>query len=205
MKPPKSIKQGLVYPVMLCLIYGGFGMAPCDFKETTMKKIPLIGKRGKGKFALVDNEDFEKASQRRWFIYIQKNKNNVYAITNINSRRWYLHWEVFGKAPKGMNTDHINRNGLDNQKSNLRHCTIQQNVHNRGIQRNNKLGYKGVGWCNTKQNWMAAINITINGIRKHKTLGRFKNKKEAALCYDKGAKKYFGKYGYLNFPNEKEA
>jgi hypothetical protein len=97
-------------------------------------------------------------------------------------------------APKGMIVDHINRNGLDNRKANLRLATISENCRNRGIRKGASSKFKGVHWCNTRKKWL--VGIKLNGHRKH--LGSFDNEIKAAKAYDEAAKKYHGQFATLN-------
>lgn len=81
-------------------------------------------------------------------------------------------------APKNKQIDHINGNGLDNRKSNLRLCTPQENARNRTKQKNNKSGLKGVSFDKTRNKWVARIKIQ----NRYKFLGRFESKE---LAYSK--------------------
>jgi hypothetical protein len=99
-------------------------------------------------------------------------------------------------APKGADVDHINGNGLDNRRENLRICSRAENLRNRGIQRNNQTGYKGVCWNKSKNTYTAQIQYEKTTYR----LGTYPSAKEAALAYDKAARRYFGKFAKLNFP-----
>ena len=113
----------------------------------------------------------------------------------------YLHHLVMGKPPKGLVTDHINRNRLDNRKSNLRFIPQSSNAINKSSQSNNKSGYRGVHFSKHNTNnstgkvWVA--QITTNYKCRH--LGTFKTAKQAALAYDKAAKELHGRYACLNF------
>lgn len=91
--------------------------------------------------------------------------------------------------------DHINRNKLDNRKTNLRSATHGQNMVNSGPQKRNKSGYKGVYVNNESYQ----VQITSNGKRVY--IGVYKTAVEAALAYDEAAKKYHGEFAYLNFPD----
>jgi len=98
----------------------------------------------------------------------------------------------------GRRVDHINGNGLDNRRSNLRIATSQQNNRNRKICNLNTSGFKGVRLDRNK--WRA--DIRIDG--KRKNLGRFVNPEAAAAAYDEAARKYFGEFATLNFPKSGE-
>jgi len=98
-------------------------------------------------------------------------------------------------VPEGYVIDHINGNGLDNRKANLRPATVAQNAWN-SKKRNPRSGYKGVCFDKDKGLWRAAIVCN----RKRIHLGYFKDKTTAAKAYDKAAKKYHGQFASLNFP-----
>ena len=100
-------------------------------------------------------------------------------------------------APKDMEIDHINGNGLDNRKSNLRICTRSQNAANHKLLSSNKSGYTGVHYANTekrRKRWVASLRA--NG--KKKIIGRFYTREEAAIVYNEAAIKYHGKFARLN-------
>jgi len=143
----------------------------------------------RGKFAIVDAEDFEWLNQWKWYCDIRG-----YAIRHTDPKHVvYMHREIL-KTPKGLVSDHINQNKLDNRRENLRTATHSQNKTNRPMQANNKSGYKSVYWDKSRQKWF--VNIRLNG--KSKTLGRFENKEEEALAYNKKAKELFGEFAYFN-------
>ncbi len=156
-----------------------------------MKHIPL----SQGKFAIVDDEDYDYLMQWKW--YANKMGNTWYA-TNYNKGGMH---RLIMKYPKGLQVDHINHNGLDNRRCNLRICTKQQNEWNRLPNCNAASPYRGVQKMRGK--W--AANIRFNG--KLIYLGVFASDTEAAKVWDAKAKELFGEYAYLNFPNdiEKEA
>lgn len=104
-----------------------------------------------------------------------------------------MHRLIIG-AREGEYVDHINGNGLDNRRSNLRIATAMTNQQNRKLQKNNKSGYKGVSWDNTNRAWICQIRVN----KRSKFLGYFKDAQEAGKAYDVAAEKYFGKFAKLN-------
>ena len=102
-----------------------------------------------------------------------------------------MHREIMN-CPKGLEVDHINQNGVDNRRINLRIATATQNRQNTSKQKSNTSGYKGVMKDKTK--WRAMIRD--NGRRIH--LGMFDNKIDAAIAYNKAAIKYHKEFACLN-------
>ena len=135
------------------------------------KSIPLT----KGFFAIVDDEDFDKLNIFKWY-YI----SNRYAARWNGKENICMHREIMN-TPDKMETDHINGNGLDNRKENLRICTTSENAKNRKGHGTSK--YLGVSWSKKRKKWIAQINI--NG--KVKFLGRFDSEVLAAEIYDQYA------------------
>lgn len=149
-----------------------------------------------GKVALVDDEDFEYLNQWKWFAE-KRGSGLVYAVRNVKQKPLHMHTQII-KTPKGMVTDHINGDGLDNRRCNLRACTHGENMRNRKVgQVNNKSGYKGAHWSKRQEKWKAEIRV--NGKSIH--LGYFNDLIEAAQAYDRAARKYHGKFAKLNFHN----
>ena len=146
------------------------------------KQIPLT----QGKFAIVDADDYEWLSQWKWCA--RKGTSAWYAIRNGDNR---MH-RIIINTPSGMDTDHINGNGLDNRKCNLRMCSRSQHHYNR---KPKKGKYKGVNIGGYTNKWQA--RITVKG--KRISLGYYKTKKDAALAYDNAAKKCCGNYARTNF------
>ena len=152
----------------------------------------------RGKFAIVDQDDFEKLQEYNWHL-VEGNSQSQYAVRTVKSGikrcRCAMH-RVVTDAPAGLFVDHINHNGLDNRRKNLRIVTPQQNSWNTRLGRYQGASkYKGVCWDKDKQLWRASIYID----NKLKHLGRFEDEKEAAAAYDRAAKEHRGEYAFLNF------
>jgi hypothetical protein len=136
-------------------------------------------------FAMIDDEDFELVSRYVWHISYYG-----YAISGII----FMHRLILGLSVWDTSVDHINGNKLDNHKSNLRKCTVAQNIYNSKICSRNKSGYKGVYWNKEKGKWSAQIKYN----RKSMHIGYFKNKNDAALAYNRMALRFFGEFARLN-------
>ena len=120
-----------------------------------------------------------------------------YAKISFNGKGMLLH-RVILNTPKGMCSDHINGDRLDNRKANLRVATVSQNSWNMGRHKtkyNNK--YKGVFWNKRYKSWHASI--FSNGVKHY--LGKFESEYEAAVAYDKTAYALNGEFARLNFPD----
>ena len=141
--------------------------------------------------ALIDIEDIDKVKNIKWGL---DGRGYVY-----NAKVGRLHRFLMGPSDNKV-VDHINHNKLDNRKSNLRICSIQQNIMNSSKQkrRNTTSKYKGV--CFYKQNRKWVVHISING--KLKSLGYYESEEEAAIAYDKAAILHFGEFASINFPIE---
>ena len=143
-----------------------------------MKKIKLT----KEQFAIVDDEDFDFLSQWKWCY------SHGYAIRNNypETKKIYMH-RVINKTPEGLETDHINRNTLDNRKNNLRSVEKIENIHNVGLRKTNTSGYKGVYWNKLNKNWRVIIGV--NG--KSLEIGSFKLMTEAILNRQQAERMYW--------------
>lgn len=156
-----------------------------------MKQIQLTN----DKIALVDDEDFEFVLNfGSWCA--DEGRKTYYARTN---RSTAMHRIIVTRVIGNFIglVDHVDRNGLNNQRLNLRIATKSQNGANRGPQNNNTSGYKGVTWCGNRGKWQA--QIVINGCRFG--LGYFKNPIEAAKMYDNAARITWKQFAWTNFHN----
>lgn len=160
-----------------------------------MKKIPLT----QDKFALVSDEDFDFLNQWKWYAFQPKNNKTMYAFRTKGhgkgiKKSFAMHF-VLMKPAKGLVTDHINGDGLDNRRENLRICTTAENMRNRTrLNKNNKSGFKGVSWQEDHSAWRATVMFN----RKQYFGGFYDTVKEAAKGYNQLAKKLFGEFAALN-------
>ncbi len=157
-----------------------------------MKRIPLT----KGKFALVDDEDYKWLNQWKWHAFKQKTTNCWYArrIINTYEERFSLgmHRDIL-KPKKENDCDHIDGNGLNNRRSNLRECTRSQNSQNQ-VSTCGSSKYKGVCWDKDKKKWLASIYWK----GKNVYLARTNNEEDSAIYYNVAAQFLFGEFARLN-------
>lgn len=151
-----------------------------------------------GFVALVDDVDFERVSDIKWCA--MKNNNVVYAKSSDHNHQYSMHRLILN-APRSIRVDHIDRDGLNNQRGNLRLCTATQNAQNQTLKKSNTSGFKGVNWEERDQAWRA--RIVVGG--KRISLGSFKSAAVAALAYDLAAVNYFGDFARLNFSKQSTA
>ena len=162
------------------------------------KKILLT----QGKYAIVDEGDFEWLSQWKWHAVRKRDKyyatRKVMLAYNretkkITNQTIYLHRLLMGE-PMGKEVDHRDGDSLNNCRFNLRECTHMQNLQNRPTRTIAKSGYKGVTWDKVLKRWF--VRCTANGYNHH--VGYFYDVKEAALAYNKAALEYHGDFARLN-------
>ena len=153
-----------------------------------MKEIPLT----QGKFALVDDSDFEYLNQFKWNAH--KSRNVFYAERRDGKSIVKMHHIIFGKPDKGLFIDHKDQNGLNNQRENLRIATRSQNKVNAGKHTKSSSKYRGVYWDKRWQTW----NVIVRKDGKNKRFGSFKNEIEAALKYNSVVENYHGEFAVLN-------
>jgi hypothetical protein len=149
----------------------------------------------KGYRAMVDDEDYDRVMKYRWKVHINIQRPScIYARTNISNRTVILHRFIMSPT-KEITIDHIDHNGLNCQKSNLRFATKTQQNFNR--KRSNSHGYKGITRVTNQPNkWQ--VQLVENGNVHYG--GVYKTMIDAAKAYDEMAKKYHGDFAILNFP-----
>lgn len=156
------------------------------------KQIPLT----QGKYALVDDDVYEWASKYKWHAW--RHRSTLYALRatgkSPHQKIMRMHREIMN-APSGVMVDHINGDGLDNRRENLRLATNAENLRNRGRTANNTSGYKGVCWFDDRGKWSARIKVTNKTIY----LGYFDTAEAAAIAYDRAAREHHGEFAKTNF------
>ena len=166
-----------------------------------VRLIPLT----QGKFAVVDEDDYEIVRRFPW--YCQRTKRTNYAMCKMyigslggKSQSVYMSLHrLIMRPPHVMDIDHKDHNGLNCRRSNMRICTRTENARGRRICtdiRRKTSVYKGVSWNKRICKWHARICVK----RKDIHLGYYLYETEAAYAYDEAAIKYFGEYAILNFP-----
>ncbi len=149
-----------------------------------MKKIFLSD----GQVTLVSDEDHIFLAGFNWSLY-----SGGYARTRIDGKQRHMHRVIVERMGLDLSkggVDHIDGNGLNNQRNNLRIATRSQNMANCRKNRNNKSGYKGVSWHKARQKWQARIMFTGQAIH----LGYFDDPKEASNVYCEAAEYYFEEF-----------
>lgn len=161
-----------------------------------MKEIQLT----KGYAAIVDDDDYEKVNQYKWYAQTKRYVQYARRVAYKNGGQFTVSMHRFVMdCPDDMQVDHINHNGLDNRKENLRICTNQENSRNMIKRKPTTLGLiKGVVISKCIKSKPYKAHIRYNG--KTKDIGYFANVEDAAKAYDKKALEYFGQYAQLNYP-----
>ncbi len=180
-------------PKAISLPHQGIGQSTFYVENNMTKQIPLT----RGKFALVDDADFDWLMQWKWHFH-----NNGYAVRNQHicmvdgqqKKKPILMHRLIAGTPPGMSTDHRDGDKLNNQRFNLRVATKSQNGMNRGSQNGSSSKFKGVFWFARTKKWRSAI--VKKGKSKH--LGYFSCENEAAKAYNHAAMEMHGEFVKLN-------
>lgn len=154
----------------------------------------LIRLEGKiERHVIVDDADFEWLSRSKWYFEGRRYAARMLGIWP--NRRWEFMHRLLVGTPPGFETDHINCNGLDNRRANLRVCSASQNQQNRPAPRNNTSGVRGVSYTpsrNTPAKWKA--EIFADG--KHFFLGWYRTCDEAKVVREVAEIRLFGEFRY---------
>lgn len=154
--------------------------------------VPLASKKYPGYVAIIDIEDVEIVAPYRW--QVAHNGNTRYATTQVDGKTIYMHRLITG-ADRGVSVDHVNHDGLDNRKANLRLCSHQNNLRNRVLARDNSTGYVGV---EKTRHGRYRAQVWDKGKRVHSS--NHETPEDAALARDEAARELYGEYGTYNFP-----
>lgn len=164
-------------------------------------KLIELSKKGKNKgkyFAMVDDEDFDWLNKFSWHVVINKTNNTIYASRSVRdngkTQSFFMHREILKLDNANIFADHIDRNGLNCQKLNLRHSTNSQNQMNRISVKDTTSKYKGVSWHKRSRKW--DCRICCKG--EIYNLGTFKKEIDAALAYNTKAIELHGEFALLN-------
>jgi hypothetical protein len=173
----------------------GLGMLKQD--SSPGRLIPL----GHGKFAVVDEEDYERVVEHRWYAVQFPRSTVPYVLGEMAGFgiKIFLHRFIL-RIFDERRIDHRDANPLNNRKENLRLCTHQQSMQNRPKNKTNKSGFKGVYWDKLNNKWAARIGYNSKSIY----LGGFKDPSAAARAYDRAARRYHKDFARLNFPKPGE-
>lgn len=159
-----------------------------------MKEIVLT----KGKTALVDDEDFESLSETSWYAHTKIGYTS-YAERgtgrNCSHKIHLMHRHILRITDPKIHIDHIDGNGLNNQKTNLRTCSRSQNLSNSRKRKSSTSSlYKGVYWDKQMSKWRS--RFSLDGKKYH--IGLYDSEKEAALAYNCSASFACREFAYLN-------
>ncbi|MDN7609920.1 HNH endonuclease [Burkholderia multivorans] len=152
-----------------------------------------IIRTAKGEEILIDDSDYELVSRWTWrTIGRGYAARSVYDPSKPSKRtNQYLHRLLLGLSDgDGAFVDHVNGNRLDNRRSNLRLCTVQENGRNSKVRSHNKSGFKGVFWDRRREKWTAYIKVD----GKQRYLGLFSTAQLAHEAYCAAARKHFGAF-----------
>ena len=187
-----------------------------------MKKLIIESKTHGTKEVLLDESDYEFVTNVPWSWYIRrykyKDKEKWYGEAKLTESQALKYKELFPdryitpsgalmmhqfimNSPKGMHIDHINHDGLDNRRENIRICTPSENAQNKRKRVDSISGYKGVYQYAEKYKLKKRFRAHVQPKgQKRICLGHYLTAEEAAKAYDKKAKELFGDYAELNFP-----
>lgn len=158
-------------------------------------KNTTVSLRIKQHVILVDADDWARLCNLAWHV-IESGSGHLYVAHSISSKVGHISMHrMILSAPKNLMIDHINGNGLDNRKENLRLATNAQNQYNRrkthGVSSSK---FKGVSFTRARGRWAAQIRVQKRLI----WLGYYQTEEEAALAYNAGAIKHYGAFAKLN-------
>jgi len=143
----------------------------------------------------IDTTDYDTVKGYRWHVFESKRKRTFYAATSVSNHKNLFMHNLLLPPDRGRTPDHINGQGFDNRRQNLRLATSQQQMMNQGLMTNNRSGFKGVSLQAATGKYTA--HIRIKG--KSTYLGSFTRAEDAAVAYDQRARGLYGEFAALNF------
>lgn len=169
-------------------------LSPRPITKSAVIEIPLT----QDKMALIDADDFQSIGQYRWRAL--RINGHWYAVRSEGKNTIYMHRQILSSTThlRGM---HKSNNCLDNRRANLILCTQSQVKFANKRSANNTSGFRGVSWHQHRNKFRARIKVHRALIH----LGYFRSPNDAAKAYDDAAKKYFGAFARLNFPEPNKA
>lgn len=147
-----------------------------------------------GYTAVVDDDDYDLVSGYSWQITHPTRSGNIYASGRVGEKLALMHRLILGLTDSRTMVDHINCDGLDNRRANLRLANKSQNNANQRKQPGKSSQYKGVFWNKAVGKWMSSIKVDQNKI----DLGFFQLESDAANAYNLAAIEYFGEFARIN-------
>lgn len=152
-------------------------------------------KLSQGMEALIDDEDFSIVKKYEWHVCRVRKSEKFYAHSHIlingKQTKQTMHRLIMGNAD--LVIDHINGNGLDNRRKNLRFCKNGQNLCNRGPQKSNKLGIKNIWFDSDRERF--CVDVSFDGKRVFR--GRYKTLDQAIVKRDEALLKFHGEFANL--------
>lgn len=164
-----------------------------------MKEIKLIGKHANGRTTKVSDEDYEEMSKYKWHCVRYKNHNTDYVgrYNPLTKRTSYMHRQLLGLTNPKVIGDHVDGDGLNNQRDNIRIATHGQNMANRKASgASNYLGVFPTSIKKKEKVYNYWLVVCIKEGRAYRACR--KTEKDAAIAYNELALKYHGKFARLN-------
>lgn len=157
--------------------------------EGNLAYVPLT----RGYEAVIDAADVSLVEGWNWCALVRPKSVYAMRFSEGAEKKTILLHRVIAGTPEGMDTDHIDGNGLNNRRSNVRVATKGQNMHNQRLSSANTSGVKGVSWVKRRQKWQA--QICANG--KRVGLGYYDTIADAGQAYADASAKMHGEFGRL--------